>query len=373
MLQVARITTVPHLSSLRILESYDVTPDPREEALPYAQLSHLQDLEILQMIIVDEALVTALLAFPSLRKLELAMKLEMLPGAESKLPTGFHTLRHLRITGMPDHLSRFLVATSPMHLEFLGLNALDWSDDITVENAISHIESALNHLEHAKTPRFELKFDSLFTSFPSITDGFVCALAFDYLTHVAIKIPDFEEFAMTDAELATLTAGWPNLIEFELSVENLELGLIYHLAERSLPSAKTLVRFAQRHPRLVRLVLPFIALPNIPHWPWSEVWHSLADFPVCGHGLRELRVSTMDEAPLPLFRALAMLVDRLFPNLDLADVRYPDRSTNDVEYMNWCQVEQMLLALRIGRTEAHRMALLGDTPEAWLSAWEPSG
>ena len=381
-LEVARMTTVPHLNSLRIVsydphDSDDSMHNPRAETFPYAQLSHLQELEILQMIIVDETLVTALLAFPALRRLELMMKLEMLPDAESKLPTGFHTLRHLRITGTPDHLSRFLVSTSPMHLEFLGLNALDWSDATddpdAMENAISRMECALEHLGHAKTPRFELKFDPFFPWFPSITDGFASALSFDYLTHVAVKIPDLE-FVMSDADIAELTAGWPNLIEFELSVEVPGMGCSDPMfCDPDLPSGNTLVRFAQRHPRLVRLTLPFIALPNTPYWSWSEIWHSLADFPACGHGLRELRVNMMDEAPLPLFRSLTMLVDRLFPNLDLADVHYPDRSPHDEEFMNWCEVEQMLLALRIGRTGAHRTAPLGDTPEAWLSAWEPSG
>ena len=95
-----------------------------------------------------------------------------------------------------------------------------------------------------------------------------------------------------------------------------------------------------------------------PHPPWLHA-RQLEDVPVLDHGLRELRICLVDPATLgPCLREFAMLIDRLFPNLDLADPQYPAgfqyRHRSRMRYGNWPEVEQMLLALRFGRTGAHR-------------------
>ena len=62
----------------------------------------------------------------------------------------------------------------------------------------------------------------------------------------------------------------------------------------------------------------------------------------------------LETAPPPRLRAFAIAIDRLFPNLDLDEVTYPEEPP-DGFYDHWCQVEQMLLTLRIGRAGVHRV------------------
>ena len=348
MFDIIRTTIIPHLTSLRIAR-YDNMPGPRLEPFPYASLSHLQELEIAQMITVEATLVGALLAFPHLRKLELSMKLDLPAGAEEGFFPGFVALRDLHITGTPDHLSRFLDVTVPPRLESLALTVLDWFP-ITEEAAIAHLHAGIAHLARAPTPRFALQFDALCQPIPSIIDVLAPAMLLAHLTHVAVRIERLElALPVTHADLGAIAIAWPRLVELELSVASTgdEEDVLDVL---DAPTAQVLACFAERHPDLVRLTLPFVDL--------AMDFPELASVPVLDHGLKTLRVSIIEGEPAPRLRAFAMLIDRLFPNLDLAEVQYPCDGRHipgeDRRMENWCEVEQMLLALQTGRTGAHR-------------------
>ncbi|OJT07599.1 hypothetical protein TRAPUB_1545 [Trametes pubescens] len=80
------------------------------------------------------------------------------------------------------------------------------------------------------------------------------------MTHISITIAHLEtELPVTETELQTMADAWPNLVEFEIDVKEIDGGeevLDYNRDGR--PSPRSLITFAERHPRLVRLVWPFV-------------------------------------------------------------------------------------------------------------------
>ena len=54
------------------------------------------------------------------------------------------------------------------------------------------------------------------------------------------------------------------------------------------------------------------------------------------------------------FFAVALLLDRLFPNLDLCRPQFQAMKTSAGKEQEWDQVERFLLALQAGRRGVHR-------------------
>ena len=78
MIEVACKATIPNLEGLRI-ERTNNLPGPRPPILPTGALVHLRELELAQMVTADKSMIDALMQFPHLRKLELAMRLDLDP------------------------------------------------------------------------------------------------------------------------------------------------------------------------------------------------------------------------------------------------------------------------------------------------------
>ena len=354
-IEIAQQTTIPYLDSLRVARM-DSFNGATVELFPYAKLSHLHTLEIAHMICVDRALLGALLDFPRLRKLTLAIgKLEL--GPHPQLSAGFPELRDLRLISRPRGFSEFLQLTNPQQLESLALQISDWFRD--ADENVPFVTAALSKVTPS-VRRFELRIeDTIFAELPRFTDLLAPILPLDHLTHVAVRLDRLAyDLPIDNVELLRLAQAWPRLREFAFDVARVEDDAD-PLDCYDLPALDALVRFAQGHPHLVRLTFPYVQVP-FPGNPYKSVEAELEAIPLLNHGLRVLRIAIVESAGVPVLRRLAMALDRLFPNLDLSDVGYEDHVTVEY-YEHWCNVEQLLATLQAGRTGTHRTPLLGES------------
>ena len=348
-IEVAQQMTIPYLDSLRVARM-DSFNGATVELFPYAKLTHLHTLEIAHMICVDPSLLNALLESPRLRKLTLAIG-ELQVGPNPQFSPGFHELQDLRLISHPRALSHFFRLTNPQRLESLALQINDWFRD--ADENVPFVHAALAKITPS-VHRFELRIEeTIFGELPRFTDLLAPTLTMDHLTHVGIRIDRLAyDIPIDNPELLHFAEAWPNLLEFEFDIARIEDDA-EPLDCHDLPALDALVRFAQRHPQLVRLTFPHV------HMPRTNAAPEFDDVPLLDHGLQVLRVSIVESAGVPAMRRFAMALDRLFPHLDLSDVGYDERLSVEY-YEHWCDVEQMLATLQAGRTGIHRTPQLGE-------------
>ncbi|KAI0333335.1 hypothetical protein GY45DRAFT_1272531 [Cubamyces sp. BRFM 1775] len=162
-----------------------------------------------------------------------------------------------------------------------------------------------------------------------------------HLTHIAL-LYDHAYGSFSHKDLVRVINAWP-----KLSVFRIEDTLSQHFQDggvHTAPRIADLARFAKRHPELRYLVIPTLNHHLLP--PVGKI-------PKLDHKLEILRVCTLNEHLnyASLFN-IALLLDRLFPELDLC----VSRSGGTVlrREPSWVKVEQTLLALQSGREGAHR-------------------
>ncbi|KAI1788328.1 hypothetical protein LXA43DRAFT_925115 [Ganoderma leucocontextum] len=350
-IEVAQQMTIPYLDSLRVARM-DSFNGATVELFPYLKLSHLHTLEIAHMICVERSLLAALLEFPRLRKLTLAIgKLQL--GPDPQLSPGFHELRDLRLISRPRGFSDFLQLTNPPNLESLALQISDWFRD--AHENIPFVAAALSKITPS-VRRFELRIeDTISAELPRFSDLLDPTFAMDHLTHVAIRLDRLAyDIPIENFELLRMAQAWPNLVEFEFDIAKVEDDAD-PLDCYDLPALDSLVRFAECHPKLVRLTFPYVHLPYTSAAPALDN----DNVPLLDHGLQVLRVCLVESTGVPAMRRFAMALDRLFPHLDLSDVGYYDCPSIQY-YEHWCDVEQLLATLQAGRSGTHRTPPLGQ-------------
>ncbi|KAI0366735.1 hypothetical protein BV20DRAFT_628981 [Pilatotrama ljubarskyi] len=288
--------------------------------------------------------------FSSLRKLTLSARLpfEVTALQITRPIPAFPTLRDLKIIGRPRVCSIFLEAVAPVQLESLALEFTEWLLALQDDPEVAFLNAALTTTTTRALRRLRFTFSSY--QLPgSLLEIAQPTRALDGLTHVAFRINKLEDgLPVTGTALCTMAQAWPNLVDFEMSIGESN-GDDEDLDIDDPPTARALIQFAERHPRLVRLVWPYVCMAESFELP------ELRTVPLLDHGLQVFRTSLVEKDGLPKHRAYAMLLDRLFPNLDLsdADARYPGTKMMFYRerHQNWHDVEQLLLAIQDGRKD----------------------
>ncbi|KAI0764397.1 hypothetical protein BD413DRAFT_615841 [Trametes elegans] len=345
MVDVVRKVSVPHLQSLRITRAQGPRRfKPSRTSIPYGELTHLAELEIVSRVTLDRAAVAALAAFPRLRKLAITPWMDPQLAHTGEPVQGFPALRELEIFGSVEDILRFLAYVPPKDLDVYKL-CVTQPPGLYEMQSLEYLKAVVGFAPRSLR-RLELSFEFMLAVPRYFLELLEPASELDNLSAIAIRVHQLEHnMFIGDAELRAIVPRWPNLAEFAISVQGVDstVGIV---DKDDLPTIATLVRFAECHPRLVRLVWPFVDASALPPDPRA--------LPLLDHALQVLRVSVVNDDGSDSLRRLAVLFDRLFSHLDLADVRYP---RIDGPYLGrwrrWYDVEQLLLSIRIGREGWH--------------------
>ncbi|KAI0352059.1 hypothetical protein OH77DRAFT_1523727 [Trametes cingulata] len=333
LVEIALKTANPKLESLRL----NRFPSLEGASRLCSRFPHLQYLEMKDPMFVEDSTLRLLATFPLLRRLTLKLKARL--SEKLKLsPLSFPRLRELRITGDPAALHCFLEVTRQPNLHTLMLKIVDWSL-CTDGQAIKHVRRILS-----KVPPTARKLSVwLAGDGPRVAQLLKPSLRLHWLTHVSITLErDIPELVINNTELQAFACAWPNLIEFDFSLANIDPSEDVLLVP-DMVGAEALILFAQMHPNLSRLVLPYVQLDQGPI-PTPDT------LPLRDHGLRHLRISILEDADYSQYQEFAELIDALFPDLDLSDATYSAYAdVPDDEYLNWYDVEQLLVRLQASR------------------------
>ncbi|OJT13813.1 hypothetical protein TRAPUB_9660 [Trametes pubescens] len=314
----------PMLSSLQTLFIDDQAVSSRSnlpESVLFWTLACLQSLHVVHQTTITSAIIKSLVTIPNLQVLKLSVK--QVPNvATSDRTAGFLRLRDLSLSGTLGDVTNFLTATTPPNLESLVI------DVPNVGEGNSHTARAKGSLDdlYATLPPSLLRLRMTLTvppntevyHFPERGELLAPLRALLGLRSISFAF-DNAGFHLSDAHLRALEDAWPELVEFEIRSRERWNMIWYYREGHSVqpkevphthPTLKTLAAFAERHPRLERLVVPSIDLDALP---------DIASVPFLGHGLRHIGVSTL-EAGVPLLDH-AHALSRLFPRLDVADAR----------------------------------------------------
>lgn len=356
--EVAERTVYPHLHSLHV-DSPQFLRSPGEGLPLSARLVNLYDLEIAHRVLVETPFLQALATLRELRTLSIWMRVRALDGC--RLPPGsLSKLCDITLRADPLSLWRFLRVTSPRRLKTCTLHIIDWFRCTDAE-AVRHVHAALSQCISLSATKLTL---TLAADGPRVAHLLAPALAFHWLTHVHITVDSYiPELVVSAAELYTFAAAWPSLVVFELALARCDEGNEV-LSVPDPPVAGTLVELAGQLPRLERLTLPYLSLidEDIP---------DVYTVPAGERALKELRVCVTHDGywDPTLRREFAILVDWLFPHLDVEDI--PCTSVDNLnDYVDWKAFSDLLVTLRAGREhtrELRRRRKLQKRPEIDLS------
>ncbi|KAH9888421.1 hypothetical protein C8Q73DRAFT_710107 [Cubamyces lactineus] len=251
------------------------------------------------------------------------------------------TLRKLCVKGDAEDITNLVEYAAGPALEVLDVHFTDVQElprDMIFgyfERIAAHISSRVHHLS------LRLSRDQNSPSEPLAARRFLRPLLPKaHLTHIALIYDNvFGSFSYRD--LPKIVDAWPKLTVFR--IEDTRSYLLQDGGVHTAPRIADLARFAKNHPDLRYLVIPMLNHHLLP--PPRK-------FPKLDHKLEILRICTLkkDAAYESLFD-MALLLDRLFPNLDLCEAR---RDWTPAKDQSWVKVERALLALQSGREGAHR-------------------
>ncbi|KAL1945309.1 hypothetical protein VTO73DRAFT_2160 [Trametes versicolor] len=290
------------------------------------------------MVLVESPFLHALATLHELRRLSIWMRVRALTGCYLQRGS-LSKLRDLTLRADPLSLRRFLRVVSPRHLQTCTLHIIDWFR-CTEAEALRHVHVALSQCISPSTTKFTL---TLAADSPRVADLLSPALAFHWLTHVHITLDSYlPELVASAADLHAFAAAWPHLVAFDFALGRCDEGNEV-LSVPDAPVARTLVELAARLPHLERLTLPYISLidEDIP---------DVYTVPAGEHGLKALRVCVTHDGywDPALRREFAILVDRLFPHLDVEDILCK-RVANVDDFVDWKAFADVLVTLRAGR------------------------
>ncbi|KAI1788330.1 hypothetical protein LXA43DRAFT_646076 [Ganoderma leucocontextum] len=325
--------------------------DEPPRALEFWKCTQLCSLKVVHKLKLTPEIIQPLTTFPHLRSLDLHIQElkfgESEGGEESKLSLsgGFAELRELSLSGNLSYISAFLEATTPTDLESLSITISQHIvDDLSADERRQELNSMYSKFPHS------LRCLSLAIENGSVPDSDLIPSASDLIEPLH-RLPDLHRFtfradiyvALTDDYLKALEGLWPRLARFEWTYAKRTLermdenNISVTWSAGTIPTVPTLIAFAQAHPELRRLTLPYVDLNSVP---------PLAEVPVLGHGLELLAIHYL-RPKVPL-HTLGLALDRLFPNLDLPENLTNARRRGD-------ELDAFLFALQSGRRGAHRV------------------
>ncbi len=337
---------MPVLSQIRSLV---LSGDPnRRELVPVWTFAQLRSLKITYPFTPTVASLESLLAFPNLSYLSLNLA-EMADLAGIPLSPGFEALRYLVLSaaGLSD-VAIFLEITTPPHLRSFHLECHRFLET-TVDSALSELDiiysalsSSLLHLSmYFRVAREDL---AIMTAEPGgLTPAQLLAPLHsrnDILT-IAFRFEDLY-VGFTEDDLNDVQTMWPSLNTFEFACgETLIYNLNFNFTHASpFPTLASVASFVSAHPQLECLAIPSMSLAPLPDLD------SLPSPP--NPRLRRLRVPFF--LPGPSLVELGLLVDRLYPNLDLTNIR---RTLDTGGYQRGQQFDLLLFGLQAGRRGAY--------------------
>ncbi|RDX44218.1 hypothetical protein OH76DRAFT_1409325 [Lentinus brumalis] len=298
------------LETLSLGVPWDADDQP-ESAIPFWQYSHLQSLAVNPSVRVTRPIIRSLMDFSNLRSLSIDLLAVEPP--DQPLEAGFHQLRELRLTGMPDRVHTLMQAVSPPHLETITVHF-----DVHLQQVHSErMKELVQRIYETLAPsvrEVHLAFESGYIPaeyilFPTATgllsplrDRNLRALTFHFHNHFT---------HILDHELQEIVQTWPELTAFEFTYNaDIRDHLAYEkasLARIAIPTIPTVAAFAAAHTHLERLALPHINARVVP--PLCEMEHE--------HPLQTFTVAYLEASVSHCPAALA--IDRLFPNLDMPE------------------------------------------------------
>ncbi len=300
----------PHLTHLLINDIHD--------ALFPACLSNLPALRTLRMVSLDQ---DEPVNSGVLRMLSSVESLEELSIAVSSIGhvdfSGFPALKKLDVSiEGPSYL--FLDAFSSPRLRRLSLrngpNLTDTDELFMMSTAIAQRFPAIADLELVLSFQVRNGGTSLETA---LTPLFPLSLI-----HFSLESSNSLVGPFTGDLFAALAQSWPHLLELSFVTPQLRDGVL----SRAGITARTLLALARACPQLQTLRLPRIQSPQ---------QGEISEYPVLQHPLRTLIVDCLDGGSLRRgvvaeeeHVACALLLDKLFPDLDTRNVPWPTFSSD---------------------------------------------
>ena len=287
-------------------------------------LSNLQALAIRHGVVWDHRRVQALAKLPNLSSLELTVN--AVHGVSHEAIRGFNRLQKLDLYAHCDHAAIVLSSITSTVLQDIALRLrVSFGDD-----PLPHFQRALSLLPPTSLIALKISMEEVIMTGTMPISTIIAPLHHcTRLRHFSLVC--FLNVDLNDGDLHSMSDTWPLLTSFNL------LGTFDHSIAP--PSITDVAAFAQAHPQLTHLDLPFI------HVPAEMLTDSGVELlPVLDHGLQTLTFGSCSELPEspvrmgavedPDFEAdenrageeprlrlsnvfrFAILLDRLFPRLD---------------------------------------------------------
>ncbi|KAI0333316.1 hypothetical protein GY45DRAFT_328508 [Cubamyces sp. BRFM 1775] len=265
-------------------------------------------------------------------------------------PGSFSALKTLHVDGRPEDLKVFLQESLNTPLETLSVN-------VTIPTRPKKIRSlfvAIASYSPDTLRAFSFKYEEELGEEPGrLMDMVRPLLSLSQLKSVELNVVDLLDFS--DEDVLDIANAWPILEAFRLPVGKVPLRTMMH-PDRERPTHRALIYFAMNCPNLKTLVLPDIEFGCAP-----------VAVPLAKHGLKYLSVAAKDRTPVyPL--EIAMIIELLFPYLDLESIRVPpipppplyqdswSRRWYDKDNHYWPEIKRFLDSIRAGRERGESLA-----------------
>ena len=295
--------------------------------------SRLQSLQLSCVVVITPTMIYILSQLPALCYLSLHKPQLMLPTVDNNSPLAssddaFPRLRSLQLESTFTEATLFLGATPPLR----GLESLNLTLNVRKPgpDAVDRMSQASLHSLYSRFPR---SLSSLRLHFLAITGPLYMGLLpnFSEVTTPLFSFPrlrtlslhqtyaslipplDSHLNSLTDTALRSIAPAWPELEVFEYEVKD----FARRGPDGDYPTFDSIIAFAQAHPRLGRLSLPFMNLLRLPHASLRPTTSPQKQ----GHPLQQLEIGAhigtsyaLDNATLLSETARAFL--DAFPNLE---------------------------------------------------------
>ena len=322
------IAAIPSLSSLKI----DRGPEGNISWM-MPPFQSIRDLDITPRLRADASVLTVIGQFHYLRTLSMRIADDC-----AHLQGCLQSLTELRIGGRALHIQSFLVATAPPLLQGL---ALFFMQDPSTEHLMQCISVMLATVPFTLSTLVLESNITLNPTLASAMDVIQPALVLRSLTSFAFKIKPLP--SISDTDLTAMITAWPLLTTLRIPKgHHPGVASGEQVPPGSRPTAAILPAIAARCPHLRSLELPEVDLGSTPALDALPPPLSPA------HGLRALDLTSRCADRHACMRAAVML-DRLFPRMELPLIRGGMYGDGEKGEKGWAAVVGLLGAMQAGR------------------------
>lgn len=345
-------STMESVKSLRIKRSdYDSSSAILGPYLDIWSFVPLQTLEITHKIKINLPDVRKMAELPYLERLSLIFELvdaadveeSLVDGTQEPNPITIVSLRFLTLRSCLEDIKKLFLAARFVALHSLTIDAIGIDERTNDENhsdlleIYTHLTSSLRILQMSFSNHYEeeditFRLGDIFAVLSKLTGLYELVIAFKNMW-----------VRMSDAHLQAIEHAWPSLSSLVVRVAwSYDDDEVREETPERLPTIPTLLAFARAHPQLQYLTLPYVTIVSCP---------DVYSLPLFDHGLRGLQIGKL-VPPESSRLHLAVVLDRVFPNLDLEGVLEEKVAAPILPDQ---QLESLMAALQIGRGGAHRM------------------